>query len=212
MEIVRKVKIAEPCVLTIGHSTRTWEVFLGLLRAHGIKRVIDVRSIPRSRHNPQFNREILSAKLRSARIGYVHLRKLGGLRHARRDSPNMSWRNASFRGFADYMQTSEFEAGLHRLLKLSRQKRNAIMCAEAVPWRCHRSLIADALMVHGVRVEHILSGKRLQLHSINSFACVRRGHITYPLDSGRLGADAQRTYRPCPSLSRNQSVQNIPLP
>jgi len=142
---VRKAKIAEPCVLTIGHSNRSWKDFLDLLRAHRVKRVIDVRSIPRSRHNPQFNREILSAKLRSARIGYVHLRKLGGLRHARRDSPNMGWRNASFRGFADYMQTSEFEAGLHRLMKLAGQKRSAIMCAEAVPWRCHRSLIADAL-------------------------------------------------------------------
>ena len=101
---------------------------------------------------------------------------------ASRDSPNMGWRNASFRGFADYMQTSEFEAGLHRLLKLARQKRSAIMCAEAVPWRCHRSLIADALTVRGVRVEHILSGKRLQFHSINSFARVRGSRIAYPLD------------------------------
>src|SRR5271169_4788320 len=98
-------------IFTIGHSTRSWEEFRELLRAHGIKRVVDVRSIPRSRHNPQFNREILSAKLRSAGIGYVHLRKLGGLRHSRRDSINMGWRNASFRGFADYMQTSDFEAG-----------------------------------------------------------------------------------------------------
>src|SRR6204780_115144 len=95
-------------VFTIGHSTHTLKEFLELLRAHGIKRVIDVRSIPRSRHNPQFNRETLSVKLRSARIGYVHLRKLGGLRHARRDSPNMAWRNASFRGFADYIQTFQF--------------------------------------------------------------------------------------------------------
>jgi len=207
---VRKVKIAEPCVLTIGHSNRSWKDFLDLLRAHRVKRIIDVRSIPRSRHNPQFNREILSAKLRSARIGYVHLRKLGGLRHARRDSPNMGWRNASFRGFADYMQTSEFESGLHRLLKLARQKRSAIMCAEAVPWRCHRSLIADTLTVRGSHVEHILSGKRLQFHSINSFARVRGSLITYPLDPGRLGADAQRTYRP--SSSRSKPLQNIPFP
>jgi hypothetical protein len=104
--------------------------------------------------------------------------------HARRDSQNRGWRNASFRGFADYMQTSEFEAGLLRLLKLAGQRRSAIMCAEAVPWRCHRSLIADALTVRGVRVEHILSGKRRQVHSINSFACVRGSHITYPLESG----------------------------
>ncbi|HET7209886.1 MAG TPA: DUF488 domain-containing protein, partial [Terriglobales bacterium] len=122
-----------PPVLTIGHSNRTWKEFLELLRAHRVKRVIDVRSIPKSRHNPQFNRAALSKRLRSARIGYVHLRKLGGLRHARRDSLNMGWHNASFRGFADYMQTSDFEAGLHRLMKLAAQKRSAIMCAEAVP-------------------------------------------------------------------------------
>ena len=109
-------------VTTIGHSTRTWEIFLKLLRTHGVKRVIDVRSIPRSRHNPQFNRETLRKKLRAAKIGYVYVRTLGGLRRARRDSPNMGWRNASFRGFADYMQTSEFDGGLKRLIKLARQK------------------------------------------------------------------------------------------
>src|ERR1700689_1384183 len=125
-------------IFTIGHSTRTWEAFLELLRAHGIRRVVDVRSIPRSRHNPQFNRETLADKLRGARIGYVHLGKLGGLRHSRRDSPNMGWRNASFRGYADYMQTPEFEKGLQRLIKLAKQKKTVIMCAEAVPWRCHR--------------------------------------------------------------------------
>ena len=119
-------------VLTIGHSTRTWKVFLDLLRAYRVERVIDVRSIPRSRHNPQFDQQTLRTKLRAARIGYVHLRKLGGLRHARRDSSNMGWRNSSFRGFADYMQTSEFDAGLQRLIKLAEQKRSALMCAEAV--------------------------------------------------------------------------------
>src|ERR1700675_4912364 len=168
-------------VLTIGHSNRTWKEFLELLRAHRVKRVIDVRSIPRSRRNPQFNRETLSKKLRAARIGYVHLRKLGGLRHARRDSPNMGWRNSSFRGFADYMQTSEFDAGLQRLIKLARQKRSTLMCAEAVPWRCHRSLIADALTVHGIRVKDIMNKNRSQLHSLTSFGRVRRKRITYPL-------------------------------
>jgi uncharacterized protein (DUF488 family) len=167
-------------VLTIGHSTRTWKVFLDLLRAHGVKRVIDVRSIPRSRHNPQFNRETLSAKLRSAKIGYVHLRKLGGLRHARPDSPNMGWRNGSFRGFADYMQTSDFDAGLQRLIKLAGQKRSAIMCAEAVPWRCHRSLIADALTVRGIQVDNIMSMKCFQVHSLIPFARVEGYLITYP--------------------------------
>jgi len=168
-------------VLTIGHSTRTWKIFLGLLRAHGVKRVVDVRSIPRSRHNPQFNRETLSAKLRSARVGYVHLQKLGGLRHARHDSPNMGWRNASFRGFADYMQTPEFEAGLQRLIKLAKQKRSVLMCAEAVPWRCHRSLIADALVVRGIRVADIISGKRSRVHLLTSFGRVQGKCITYPL-------------------------------
>ncbi len=167
-------------VLTIGHSNRTWKDFLELLRAHHIKRVIDVRSIPRSRHNPQFNRATLSKKLRAARIGYVHLRKLGGLRHARRDSPNMGWRNASFRGFADYMQTAEFETGIHRLIKLAGQKRSAIMCAEAVPWRCHRSLVGDALTIRGILVEDIMSARRSQVHSLIPFARVQGHRITYP--------------------------------
>jgi uncharacterized protein (DUF488 family) len=167
-------------VFTIGHSTRAWEAFVELLRAHGIERVLDVRSIPRSRHNPQFNRETLSAKLRGARISYVHLRSLGGLRHARRDSPNMGWRNASFRGFADYMQTPEFEKGLQRLIKLAKKKKTAIMCAEAVPWRCHRSLIADALTARGIRAEHIVSGKRVRVHTLIPFGRVRGDRITYP--------------------------------
>ena len=170
-----------PIVFTIGHSTRTWKDFLEILRAHRVKRIIDIRSIPRSRHNPQFNRETLSTKLRAARIGYVYLRKLGGLRHARRDSPNMGWRNASFRGFADYMQTSEFDAGLLRLTKLATQRRSAIMCAEAVPWRCHRSLIADALIVRGIRVDDIMSVKRSQIHSLTPFAQVQDHCITYPV-------------------------------
>jgi uncharacterized protein (DUF488 family) len=183
-------------LFTIGHSTRTWKVFLELLRAHGIKRVIDVRSIPRSRHNPQFNRETLRTKLRGARIGYVHLRKLGGLRHARRDSPNMGWRNTSFRGFADYMQTAQFDAGLQRLIKLGRQKRSALMCAEAVPWRCHRSLIADALTVLGIRVEDIMSKSRSQLHSLTSFGRVRSHRITYPMsEASRLPLSRGRTSR-----------------
>lgn len=173
-------------IFTIGHSTRMWKVFLELLRAHGIKRVIDVRSIPRSRHNPQFTRETLSAKLRSARIGYVHLRKLGGRRHARRDSLNMGWHNTSFRGFADYMQTPDFEAGLQRLMKLAKQKQSALMCAEAMPWRCHRSLIADALGVRGIRVADIIGGKRSQAHVRTPFGRVRGHRITYP--PGQPGA------------------------
>jgi len=188
---VRKTITELPVVLTIGHSTHTWKDFLEILRAHRVMRIIDIRSIPRSRHNPQFNRETLSTKLRAARIGYVHLRKLGGLRHARRDSLNVGWRNASFRGFADYMQTSEFDAGLHRLMKLAKQKRSAIMCAEAVPWRCHRSLIADALTVRRFRVKDILSVKRSQIHSIIPFARVQGHCITYPVGD-RTGGRVRR--------------------
>jgi uncharacterized protein (DUF488 family) len=190
-------------VLTIGHSTRTWKVFLDLLRAYRVERVIDVRSIPRSRHNPQFDQKILRTKLRAARIGYVHLRKLGGLRHARRDSSNMGWRNSSFRGFADYMQTSEFDVGLQRLIKLARRKRSALMCAEAVPWRCHRSLIADALTVLGIRVEDIMSKNRFQLHSLTSSARVRSGRITYPINKrSRLLSSRVRTSRKENGLAR----------
>jgi uncharacterized protein (DUF488 family) len=170
-----------PTVFTIGHSTRTWPDFLKLLRTQDIERVIDVRSIPRSMHNPQFNRETLSAKLRSARISYVHLKKLGGLRRTHPDSPNMGWRNASFRGFADYMQTPEFAAGLQRLIKLGKQKRSVIMCAEAVPWRCHRSLIADALTVRGIRVADIIGSGSPKDHKLSSFARVQGKRITYPL-------------------------------
>jgi uncharacterized protein (DUF488 family) len=182
MIAARKTRCRQPVVLTVGHSTRTLEALLHLLRAHDVKRIVDVRSIPRSRHNPQFNRETLAARLRAAGIGYVYLRKLGGLRHARRDSLNLGWRNASFRGYADYMGTKEFEAGLNRLLKLAAQKRCALMCAEAVPWRCHRSLIADALLVRGISVEHIMSEQRRQAHSLTPFAEVERTRITYPID------------------------------
>jgi uncharacterized protein (DUF488 family) len=170
----------QPTVLTIGHSTRPLGGFIEPLQSCGVQRIVDVRTIPRSRHNPQFNREALSAALRKAKIGYVHLAKLGGLRHARRDSVNAGWRNASFRGFADYMQTPDFESGLARLIELAKKKSTAIMCAEAVPWRCHRSLIADALLVRRVPVEHILSGARLQPHKLTPFAAVHGKRITYP--------------------------------
>ncbi len=172
-----------PAIFTIGHSTHPWPEFRDLLRAHGIQRVIDVRTIPRSRHNPHFNRETLSKKLRAAKIAYVHLGRLGGLRHARRDSINTGWRNSSFRGYADYMQMSEFEQAIARLIKLARQKRSAIMCAEAVPWRCHRSLIADALTIRGIPVFHIVSAAEPRVHSLTPFAEVRGHSITYPPSS-----------------------------
>jgi uncharacterized protein (DUF488 family) len=170
--------------MTVGHSNRSWKDFLMLLRESDVKRIVDVRSIPRSRHNPQFNRDTMPAKLRAAGIGYVYLRKLGGLRRAQRDSKNMGWRNASFRGYADYMQSREFEEGLGRLMKLAGQKTSALMCAEAVPWRCHRSLIADALVVRGFPVEDIIGGKRRRAHSLTPFARLKGHQITYPAEKG----------------------------
>jgi uncharacterized protein (DUF488 family) len=182
-------------VLTIGHSNRTWPDFLKLLRAHGIQRVIDVRSIPGSRRNPQFNRETLAAKLRAARIGYLHLPKLGGRRRAIADSPNVGWRNTSFRGFADYMQTTEFQAGLDRAIKLARKKNSVLMCAEAVPWRCHRSLIADALLVRRIRVADIVGGKTTRAHRLTAFARARGKRITYPVTGPPAGSPRSRRAR-----------------
>jgi uncharacterized protein (DUF488 family) len=174
-------------VFTIGHSTRTIEQFIQILRTHGVKRVIDVRTIPRSRHNPQFNRESLAESLRAPGIAYTHLKKLGGLRHPTKDSINLGWRNSGFRGFADYMLTPEFEAALDRAVRLAKTKPCALMCAEAVPWRCHRSLIADALTVRKIPVKHIVSATRAQPHKITPFALIRGTHITYPDEKIRRG-------------------------
>jgi uncharacterized protein (DUF488 family) len=169
-----------PLVCTIGHSNRSIGTFVELLRANRIVRVLDVRTMPRSRHNPQFNKDSLPQALREARLEYVHMSRLGGLRRAGRQSINVGWRNASFRGFADYMQTEEFEAGLAELIELSDQKRPAIMCSEAVPWRCHRSLIGDALTVRGIRTEDIMSLTRRQVHTLTPFAKVCGTTVTYP--------------------------------
>ncbi|MGD0744536.1 MAG: DUF488 domain-containing protein [Verrucomicrobiota bacterium] len=174
-----------PIVLTIGHSTRTFEEFVGLLQAHAVSRVVDVRTVPRSWHNPQFNKTSLPRALKKAGLGYVHLPRLGGLRHAKRDSINLGWRNASFRGYADYMQTPEFEQSLEKLIRLTNQDHIALMCAEAVPWRCHRSLIADALLVRGIRIEDIMSPTRRQVHALTPFAKVRGTAITYPTEVSR---------------------------
>ncbi|HET7674455.1 MAG TPA: DUF488 domain-containing protein [Gammaproteobacteria bacterium] len=167
-------------VFTIGHSTRSLEAFIGLLAAHNVECLMDVRTVPRSRRNPQFNRESLPSALSAAGVGYVHESALGGLRKTRADSPNTGWRNASFRGYADYMQTPEFAQGVARLVEIAARKRTAIMCAEAVPWRCHRSLIADALVVRGIAVEHILSGERTMPHTLTGFAVVENERIRYP--------------------------------
>ena len=167
-------------VFTIGHSTRPIEDFIALLKAHEIKLLIDVRTIPRSRHNPQFNRETLPVSLHAAGIAYAHMPELGGLRHARKDSTNLAWRNLSFRGYADYMETHEFEKGLANLIGESRSRRTAIMCAEAVPWRCHRSLIADALLARGIEVFEISSPTRAQPHKMTPFARLTGTQVRYP--------------------------------
>jgi hypothetical protein len=167
-------------VLTIGHSTRTIQEFVSMLEAHGAELLVDVRSIPKSRRVPQFNSDALAVSLQAQGIEYLHLKNLGGRRHPRKDSVNLGWRNASFRGYADYMATDEFREGLERLLQLARTKRAAIMCAEAVPWRCHRSLIGDALLVQGVRVDDIMSATLRRAHELTSFATVDGVNIVYP--------------------------------
>jgi len=172
-----------PVVLTVGHSTRPLAAFIALLAAHSVTRLIDVRTVPRSRHNPQFNLETFPAALEAAGIHYEHAPGLGGFRRAGPESPNMGWRNASFRGYADYMQTAEFAQNLSSLVQRAKQGRVALMCAEAVPWRCHRSLIADALVTHGLRVEEIISASRRQIHALTPFARVNGTEITYPQSS-----------------------------
>jgi len=151
-------------VWTIGHGTRSIDELIGLLAAHGVARLIDVRTVPRSRHNPQFDRDRIPDDLERAEIIYIHMPGLGGLRRPRPDSVNTSWRNSGFRGYADYMQTPEFQTNLDALVRQAGVGLTAIMCAETVPWRCHRSLIADALTVRGVGVRHIMTAERADPH------------------------------------------------
>ena len=172
-------------IFTIGHSNRSLEEFVELLTTHGITRLVDVRTIPRSRNNPQFNSEDLSSTLKKHRISYLHMKELGGLRHPRKDSVNLGWHNESFRGYADYMQRPEFSDALDALVQLAEDRPTAIMCAEAVPWRCHRSLIADALTVRGFEVKDIISRTSSKEHSLNPMAVVDHGRVTYPAESIR---------------------------
>jgi len=167
-------------VYTVGHSTRPIEEFVALLGTYGITRVVDVRTVPKSRHNPQFARDALEASLPAAGIDYVHLAALGGLRHSRKDSPNTGWRNASFRGYADYMQTAEFADGIDRLRALAAERTTAVMCAEAAPWRCHRSMIGDALLVRGDQVYDVYSPTSVKPETLTSFAVVDGTAISYP--------------------------------
>ncbi len=177
-------KRARQPVLTIGHSARTLEDFLHLLKSHRVRRLIDVRKLPGSAAHPHFNQDELSASLEQAGIDYMHLPSLGGRRRPQADSPNAAWRNRSFQGYADYMQTEEFEKGLRKVIASAARRRVALMCAEAVPWRCHRSLIADALLADGIPVEHIMSATRTQPHTLRPFARVNGTRVTYPLEAG----------------------------
>jgi uncharacterized protein (DUF488 family) len=177
-----------PCraVFTLGHSTLPIEHFISILRSYVIKRLVDIRTIPRSRHNPQFNETALSDSLRAAHFEYMHMPSLGGLRHTHKDSPNTGWHNQSFRGYADYMQTEEFQAAVAALVCMSGEARIVIMCAEAVPWRCHRSLVADALTVRSVPVIEILSETSYRRHKLTPFAHVEGTRITYPPEQSTL--------------------------
>ncbi len=170
-------------VYTIGHSTRTIEEFIQILQSYEIQTVVDVRTIAASRHNPQFNEKELDKSLSRKGIGYIRMKGLGGLRHTTKASVNTAWRNASFRGYADYMQTSQFAENVEQLIKIAWEKRTVIMCAEAVPWRCHRSLIDDALLIRNVAVVDIISEKVSRPHVLTSFATIDGETITYPNDS-----------------------------
>jgi uncharacterized protein (DUF488 family) len=167
-------------IYTIGHSTRTIGEFIRILKSYGIEEVADVRTIPRSRHNPQYNKEYLREELEKHGIGYVWLKELGGLRHTTKASINTAWKNASFRGYADYMQTPEFSQAVERLVCLGKEKRSVIMCAEALPWRCHRSLIGDALLVRGLDVMDIMGEDSSKPHTLTPWARVNGYGVTYP--------------------------------
>jgi len=171
-------------VFAVGHSTRAFEDFVSLLWAHGVATVVDIRKMPRSRTNPQFNSEALVKTLPTVGIRYLHLAKLGGLRKKGvvTSSTNAAWRNASFRAYADYMQSEEFEDGLAELHEQLLLGPPALMCAEALRWRCHRSLVADALVARGAEVMHLESVTRATPHRLTAFARVRRGRVTYPVD------------------------------
>jgi len=167
-------------IYTVGHSTRTIEDFIALMKAYKIKIVVDVRTIAGSAYNPQYNQENLDKSLQTNRISYMRLEKLGGLRRTTKESINTEWKNVSFRGYADYMQTPEFKEGISELIAVTAKKQSVIMCAEAVPWRCHRSLIGDALVIRNIAVEDIFNEKSCKPHKLTSFAKVVRGTITYP--------------------------------
>jgi len=172
--------VAPNILFTIGHSTHSIEEFIALLKAHSIRHLVDVRSIPKSLHVPQFNTDELASSLRAANIEYTHLKALGGRRHSRKDSINTGWRNTSFRGYTDYMATPQFAEGLATLKQIASTTPTTVMCAEAVPWRCHRSLIADAMMLQGWQVRDILTSAPATEHKLTPFLKVVDGQPTYP--------------------------------
>jgi hypothetical protein len=176
----------EDAIFTLGHSTLPIELFIRTLETYGIERLVDIRTIPRSRHNPQFNEGALAGSLAGEHIEYAHVPALGGLRRPGKESPNTGWRNPGFRGYADYMQTKAFQDAIEDLIHMSLCKRIAIMCAEAVPWRCHRSLVADALSVRGLPVIEILSVNSYRMHKLTPFAEVQGTQITYPPEQSSL--------------------------
>ena len=186
------MRMTPELVCTIGHSSRSIEDFIALLRQNGIACLLDIRTVPKSRHNPQFGQDQIAASLAEAGIEYRYLPGLGGLRRARKDSPNTGWHNLSFRGYADYMQTDEFAENVEAVVELGRRKCCALMCAEAVPWRCHRSLVADALLVRGVQVDDIIDARQRRPHKLTPFAHVDGLRITYPPEpdpQGQPGLD-----------------------
>jgi uncharacterized protein (DUF488 family) len=178
------VQVKEPAadmtIFTIGHSTRPIVEFINILKALDIRLVADVRTIPRSRHNPQFNSDVFAKSLKDVGLDYVHMPELGGLRHPKKDSPNTAWKNDSFRGFADYMQTGDFEKGMATLIETAEKQQTVIMCAEAVPWHCHRSLIGDALLVRGIKVVDIISESTRKDHVLTPWAAVNGTMVAYP--------------------------------
>ncbi|MBI4334087.1 MAG: DUF488 domain-containing protein [Chloroflexi bacterium] len=168
-------------ILTIGHSTNTVRDFIQRLKMNGVTKLIDVRAIPRSRSNPPFNSETLPAILAAHKMGYLHMGGLGGLRYCRRGPSNQGWLNVTFMGFALYMQSPEFEVNLEALIKLAKLDQLALMCGEAMPWQCHRAMIADALMVRGIRVEHMVNHSGRRGHVLTPWAMVSGTKISYPL-------------------------------
>ncbi len=186
--------MAQRTLFTVGHSTRTWAEFIALLKAWKIEDLVDVRSLPRSRAFPWFTKQRMTKALPKAGIAYVHVPALGGLRKPRKDSVNTGWENARFRAYADFMQTAEFNDGLRELNERRTRRRVCVMCSEAVWWRCHRRMIADAEVARGIPVKHIMSATSATQHELTAFAAVkkRRGQapvITFRgVECGRAGA------------------------